>query len=82
MILIILIFYYFCFNEFAPLDKVLLIFFFNHTALHQAVYKGNPEIVKLLMTNDNLNINMHNISSLFFIYSIKNNIFQLYSQYY
>ena len=36
-------------------------FFLNQAALHQAVYKGNTEIVKLLMTNDKLDINIHNI---------------------
>ena len=42
---------------------------FNKTALYHAIEKGNIEIVKLLLTNDNSDINIINIfnTNFFFI---------------
>ena len=51
------------------------------TALYLAVQKQNIEIIKLLLANNNLNINAHNILIIFF-YKIQNNIFQSHSKSY
>ena len=59
------------------------------TALHLAVKKENIEIVKILLTNDKLDINLLNIFHNFHIKlkiisfnTIQNHIFQLYSKLY
>ena len=46
-----------------------------------AVEKENIEIVKLLLMNDKLDINIINILNIFF-YKIQNHIFQLHSKSY
>ena len=51
-------------------------FYFYQTALYLAVEKENIEIIKLLLSNNKLNINILNISSHFF-YTIKSQIFQI-----
>ena len=48
---------------------------FYKTALFLAVEKESIEIVKLLLTNDKLDINIINILNIFF-YNIQNHIFQ------
>lgn len=45
-------------------------FFLNKTALHVAVEKGNIEIVELLLSNPNININILSISKYFFFIKI------------
>ena len=47
------------------------------TALYLAVEKENIEIVKLLLTNDKLDINLLNICLIF--YKIQNHIFEYHS---
>ena len=44
-----------------------------HTALYLAVEKENIEIIKLLLTNDKLDINLGYILNIF-IYKIQNHI--------
>ena len=51
------------------------------TALYLAVEKENIEIIKLLLTNDKLDINIINILNIFF-YKISNHIFQWNSKSY
>ena len=46
-----------------------------------AVEKENIEIIKLLLTNDKLDINILNILNIF-IYNIQNHIIQLHSKSY
>ena len=62
---------------------------FYKTALYLAVEKENIEIVKLLLTNDKLDINIINILNIFFIKfkiisfnEIQNHIFQYNSKSY
>ena len=42
------------------LNEILKRKYFNKTALFQAVEKENIEIIKLLLTNDNIDVNIHN----------------------
>ena len=51
------------------------------TALYLAVKKENIEIIKLLLTNDKLDINLGYILNIF-IYKIQNHIIQLHSKMY
>lgn len=48
-------------------------------ALYVAVEKNNAEIVKLLLTKENINVNFLNIM-IFFFNAIINDIFQIHSK--
>lgn len=52
-------------------------YIFNKTPLHLAVEKGNTEIVKLLISNKNLDINQFFISKEYFCNKI---LFDLFNQ--
>ena len=52
------------------------------TSLYTAIEKENDEIVKLLLTNDKLDINIINISKYVFFNIILNEAFQWYSKWY
>ena len=52
------------------------IFFFNEkAALHIAVEKGNIELIKILLSNPNIDINLYTILNIVFVYIIIINIF-------
>ena len=53
----------------------IILYIFNKTSLYLAIEKGNVEIVKLLLTNDNLDVNIMNILIDFFFDKIQNYIF-------
>ena len=51
--------------------------YFQNAALHSAVEKGKAEIVQLLFTRPDLDINLKNIlSSIFFFIKLKANLFK------
>lgn len=49
------------------------------TAFFLAVEEGNIEIIKLLLTDDKLDVNILNIIKSILFFKFKNLIFQLYS---
>lgn len=51
-----------------------LLFYFHETALFLAVKKGCIEIIKILLTNDKIDVNELNILNFFFIYKSFNEI--------
>ena len=57
------------------------IYLFNKTPLIIAIEKENIKIVKLLLSNDKIDINAPYILFVFFINIIQNNIFLLYSKF-
>ena len=61
-------------------NEILIILFYK-TALYLAVEKENVEIIKLLLTNDKLDINLKHILNIF-NYKIQNHIIQLHSKSY
>ena len=50
--------YFFQFHSYSYLPIVFKIIFFYETALYLAVENENIEIVKLLLSNDNINVNV------------------------
>ena len=55
-----------CFDE-------ILVYFYK-TALYLAIEKKNIEIIKILLLNDNINVNIPYIPT-FILYKIQNHIF-------
>ena len=51
---------------------------FYVTALFAAVEKGNVEIVKLLLSNDKIDVNAINILIILLFYKVSNSIFELH----
>lgn len=51
---------------------------FNNTALHFAVHSENIELIKLLLTCDKLDINIHNILMLELLIAFFYQLFQCY----
>lgn len=62
-------------------EDVEIIILFNVTALYEAVIKENVEIVKLLLSNDKINVNAISILNTFF-HKVSNFIFQLHPKSY
>lgn len=46
--------------QFYYLDKDIFVTFFQETALHIAVEEGNAEIIKLLLSQKGINVNIRN----------------------
>ena len=54
---------------------IFIIFFLNKTPLYIAVENGNSEIVKLLLNENNIDVNKGFVLKLFSIIKLKNIIF-------